>query len=104
MKNIALYGKNLNVLSDIRLVDSSERTLAIASVSGNEKATFSNINKAIGSLIQQDKSGTFYVIANINSGTNQMGVHVDITLNVRDFSNFIASDGSVIPLTGTDVK
>ena len=98
LKDITLTGANLNALSNIRLTDSVGTVLGTASSVTSTGATFANLDSAAGSSIAVDKSATYYVVADVNSSTNQTGVVVNVSIAG---SNITGSNGGVVAMAGT---
>lgn len=100
LKDIVLSGIGMNALSNIRLTDSVGTVLGTASSVTNSGASFANLDNAAGSSIAIDKSSTFYVVADVNSSTDLLGV----TINVLVAGSAITgSNGGLVNMTGTGV-
>ena len=100
IKDITLSGTGLDALSNIRLTDSVGTVLATASSVTSSGAVFVNVDTAAGSSVAMDKSATYYVVANVNSTTNVIGVSVDVT---STGSTITGSNGGIISMTGDTV-
>lgn len=100
IKTIVLTGANLDSISNIRLTDANMTVLGTASSVTTTAATFANLDNATASQIAIDKSATYYVVADINSSTNQSGVSASVAYTG---SQITSSNGSVIAMVGTDV-
>lgn len=100
LKTIVLTGANLTALSNIRLTDSVGTVLGTASNVTATGATFANLDTASGSSIAIDRSATYYVVADVNSSTDQNGVVVDV---VASGSKIVGSNGGEQNMTGTIV-
>ncbi|MDP2103777.1 MAG: hypothetical protein Q8K26_02550, partial [Candidatus Gracilibacteria bacterium] len=97
---IVLTGANLGSVSNIRLADANMTVLGTASNVTTTGATFANLDNASTSAVTIDKSATYYVVADINSSTNQSGVYANIAYTG---SQITSSNGSVIAMAGVDV-
>ena len=100
LKDITLTGANLTALSNIRLTDSVGTVLGTASSVTATGATFANLDSAAGSSIATDKSATYYVVADVNSSTDQTDVVVNVVLGG---SNITGSNGGVVAMSGATV-
>lgn len=104
LKTIVLTGANLNALSNIRLTDSVGTVLGTASSVTATGAVFANLDNVTGSAVAQDKSVTYYVVADVNSSTDQTGVVVNVVLTDSvNVSQITGSNGGVISLAGAIV-
>lgn len=100
LKDITLTGANLTALSNIRLTDSVGTVLGTASNVTATGATFANLDNAAGSQIAIDRSATYYVVADVNSSTDQAGVVVNVLVSGSDITG---SNGALVAMTGSVV-
>jgi hypothetical protein len=97
---MAFTATGLNNVSNVRLTDSSMNVLGVATSVTNTGVKFTNLDTVAGSKILKDKSSVFYVIADVNTNTDALGLNLttDITGSVLKGSN-----GGVVSFTGSDV-
>jgi hypothetical protein len=97
LKNLTLSGVNINTLSNIRITDSNMVVAWLASNVTSNSIYFTNPSLT---PIIMDTSATYYIIADINSSTDQSWI--SLTVNVA-WSNLVGSNSTIVPMTGTDV-
>ena len=100
LKDITLTGANLTALSNILLTDSVGTVIGTASDVTANGAKFANLDSSSASSIAMDKSATFYVVADVNSSTDQSGVVVNV---VTAGSNITGSNGALVAMAGVTV-
>ncbi len=98
LTDLAATGANLANLTNFRLLDANKAEVATASSASGTAVVFTNIAK--NNVIAQDKSATFYVVADVNSSTDVTGVVLTVT---TASSNITATNGEEIAMTGSSV-
>ncbi len=100
LRNITLTGTGLDALSNIRLTDSVGTVLGTASNVTNTGAKFANLDTAAGSSIAMDKSATYFVVADVNSTTDAIGVQANVVITSLGNTDIVGSNGSAVLLAG----
>lgn len=99
LKNVILTGANLGAFSNFRLTDAAGTVIASSTVEDNTNVKFESVNTT-NTVVAQDKSVSFFVVADANTNTNKTGAV--IALNKV---TIVASNGAESDITaGATVK
>lgn len=97
VRDLVFSGSNLDSLSNFRLLTPTSKEIAATS-STSTRVEFSNISPE--DTIMQDKTDTYYLIADVNTNVKATSVNAELVLAS---SNVKATNGKTIAMIGSNV-